>query len=51
VIWRIERNGGKAGNAHVSETGQLDILPDLIIENGMNGQSALRQSVEAALQG
>jgi len=33
VIWRIDRPGVGPGSAHISETGQSDIVPDKVIVN------------------
>lgn len=48
TIWRIDRVGVGAGSGHISETGQADIEPDVIVVNDGDPES-FKQSVLTAL--
>lgn len=48
TIWRIDRVGVGAGSSHISETGQEDIEPDVIVINDGDPVS-FKQSVLTAL--
>lgn len=48
TIWRIDRVGVGAGSSHISETGQEDIEPDVIVINDGDPES-FKQSVLTAL--
>ncbi|OQW34854.1 MAG: hypothetical protein A4E20_01370 [Nitrospira sp. SG-bin2] len=48
VIWRIDRPGVGQGSCHISETGQSEIVPDLIIVND-GDKCKLAESVLTAL--
>ena len=49
VIWKIVRPNITPGSSHISETGQDEIVPDLVIENSGTEQ-ALTQSILTTLQ-